>query len=76
MKRVCVALLSIMVCTAAAAQAYKCTDANGAVRYQQSPCSANKQDDRVRLTYESHPDDAAAASLPPELQRRFAALVC
>jgi hypothetical protein len=75
MNRLCAGLFSVIVCTGAAAQAYKCTDAKGAVRYQQSPCSASKQDDKVRLTYESHSDDAAAATLPPEVQQRFAALV-
>ena len=64
----------------ASAQAYKCKDASGAVKYQQAPCSAPSED-KVRLFYETSPQDAGsgkdvlAEALPPAIRANFESLV-
>jgi hypothetical protein len=68
-------LAALLVLPATAlAQAYKCTDATGKTVYQQAPCTSPNAD-RVRLFYESSPDDLAASRIPHELRVRFEALV-
>lgn len=63
------------------AQAYKCTDTAGAVKYQQAPCTALPAENKVRLFYDPDPDshvegpDPAAAALPDAARVRFDALV-
>lgn len=62
------------------AQAYKCKDSSGTVKYQQSPCSTPSEE-KVRLFYDPNPDDSPdardtfASELPPKLRARFDSLV-
>ena len=64
-------LLLAMPATAAFAQ-YKCTAANGAVTFQQTPCPAAQAEQKLTVIPNGHPPPASGVVAPPVIVRTAA----
>ena len=63
-------LLLLLAAHAGAALAqYKCTAANGAVTFQQTPCAGGQQEERLVVIPNGHPPAASGVKVPQGAHR-------
>lgn len=67
----CVAMLVVM---APAHAQYKCTGADGAVSFQQSPCASSHQQSQIQLRDRGSPSDSATGQAAVDWKRKAAEL--